>query len=202
MGIVTADMSVSLDGFISGPKDLDDGFYRVQEWIGEAFSWREQQGMEGGEANRDSEIFAEKVEQTGAYVMGRRMFDVGEEPWGDEPPFNVPVFVVTHHARDTLVKDGGTTFTFVTDGVESAVEQARRAAGDKNVAVAGGANIVQQVLRGGWLDRLQLHISPVLLGDGMRLFDVADHDHIELSRTRVVETDGVTHIQFEVVRTP
>ena len=200
MSLVTTDMSVSLDGFTSGPKDLDAGFDRVQEWIMEAYSWREQQGIEGGESNRDSEIFAEKVDQTGAYVMGRGMFDVGEEPWGDEPPFHAPVFVVTHHARDALVKEG-TTFNFVTDGVERAVEQARSAAGDKNVAVAGGANVVQQVLRGGWLDQLQLHISPVLLGDGMRLFDAADHDHIELTRTRVVETDGVTHIQFDVVRT-
>jgi dihydrofolate reductase len=200
MTIVISDMSISLDGFISGPKHLDEGFYRVQHWIGEALAWREQQGIEGGEENRDSEMFDEKVEQTGAYVMGRGMFDVGEEPWGDEPPFNCPVFVITHNARDTLVKKGGTTFTFVTDGIESALDQARTAAGDKNVSVAGGANLVQQMVRAGLVDQLQLHISPVLLGDGMRLFDTAEHDPIEFVRSRVVETDEVMHVRLDAIR--
>lgn len=135
--------------------------------------------------------------------MGRRMADGGEVPWGDDPPFHAPVFVVTHGPRETLVKQGGTSFTYVTDGVGSAVKQARVAANGKDVAIAGGGSLLQQVIGAGLLDQLELHIAPVLLGDGMRLFEpaslgLADYEAIELTPTRVVETPDVTHIRYRV----
>ena len=134
--------------------------------------------------------------------MGRRMADGGEVPWGEEPPFRAPVFVVTHRRREALVRKGGTTFTFVTDGIASAVEQARAAAGDKNVAVAGGGSLVRQVLAAGLLDELELHIVPVVLGTGMRLLDPAlgldEMEGIELIPTRVVHSPAVTHIRYQI----
>ncbi|WP_372661414.1 dihydrofolate reductase family protein [Amycolatopsis kentuckyensis] len=213
---VTAQMSVSLDGFYTGPRDTrhpDDmsswlrgpeapGFFRVTRWAVDAMAWRERQGFAGGERSVDSEIVAETFAAAGAYVMGRRMFDAGEVPWGDEPPFRAPVFVVTHRPREVLERQGGTSFTFVTDGPERAVELARAAAGDQDVAVAGGGELLRQVLAAGLLDQLELHISPVLLGDGQRLFDaglgLGADDGIELVPARVVETPGVTHIRYTV----
>lgn len=204
MGKVTSDISVSLDGFIAGPGDgvdnpLGDGGERLHEWVFGLASWREPHGLAGGEANRDDEIMKESIRDTGAVVLGRRMFD-NAKGWGDEPPFHVPVFVLTHEARDELAKQGGTTFTFVNDGVESAVAQARAAAGDKNVAVGGGANTIQQVLKAGLLDELQIHIAPLLLGGGVRLFDGLETAQIELETTRVVESPHVTHLRFRIVR--
>jgi dihydrofolate reductase len=198
MALVTAQMSVSLDGFYSGPVDIDAGFHRVTRWVIDTLAWRERLGFEGGEHDASSAIVAETQQATGAYVMGRRMFDVGEVPWGDHPPFRAPVFVVTHRARETLSKEGGTSFTFVTDGVDSAIEQARAAANGKDVAISGGGHLLRQVIRGGLLDQLELHISPVLIGDGMRLFEPGDHDAVELVPTRVVDTPDVTHIRYRV----
>lgn len=200
---VTLDMSMSLDGFITGPdagveQPLGDGGERLHEWVYGLSSWRERHGLAGGEADRDAELLDEAFTSVGATVMGREMFDVGEVPWGDEPPFHVPVLVLTHRPRDPLVKDGGTTFTFVTDGVESALAQARVAAGDRDVSVAGGAKTVQQFLRAGLLDELQIHVVPVLLGAGTRLFDGLDG--IELEPERVIASADVTHLRFRVVR--
>jgi dihydrofolate reductase len=198
---VTADISVSLDGFVTGPNDsvalgLGEGGERLHEWILDLASWRRAHGMEGGEGGQDSDIMEEAIENVGAVVMGRRMFDHGEEPWGDEPPFRVPVFVLAHRPRDPLEKKGGTTFTFVTDGVESAVARAREAAGDRNVSVAGGAQAIQQVMEGGLLDEMQIHLVPVLLGGGVRLFE--NMRPRELERTRVIDSPGVTHMKFRV----
>jgi dihydrofolate reductase len=203
MGSVTSDISVSLDGFIAGPGDgvdnpLGDGGERLHEWVVRLASWRSRHGLAGGETGRDAEILEESVRDTGAVVLGRRMFD-NARGWGDEPPFHVPVFVLTHEARDDLVK-GGTTFTFVTDGVESALAQARAAAGDENVHVAGGANTIQQFLSGGLLDELQLHVVPLLFGAGVRLFDGLGTAPLELETVRVVESPGVTHLKFRVVK--
>jgi dihydrofolate reductase len=200
---VTSDISVSLDGFIAGPGDgvdnpLGDGGERLHEWVVRLASWRSRHGLAGGETSRDAEIVEESVRDTGAVVLGRRMFD-NAKGWGDEPPFHVPVFVLTHEARDDLVK-GGTTFSFVTDGVESALAQARAAAGDKNVHVAGGANTVQQFLSAGLLDELQLHVVPVLFGAGVRMFDGLGTAPVELETMRVVESPGVTHLKFRVVK--
>jgi dihydrofolate reductase len=191
-------MSVSIDGFYSGPKDVDAGFHRVTRWVIDTMAWRERLGFEGGEHDANSELIAEMQEATGAYLMGRRMFDVGEEPWGDDPPFRAPVFVVTHRARETLFREGGTSFTFVTDGIDSAIEQARAAANGKDVAISGGGNLLRQVIRAGLLDQLELHVSPVLIGDGMRLFDAAEHEAVELTPARVLDTPDVTHIRYKV----
>lgn len=204
MGKVTSDISVSLDGFIAGPNDgvdnpLGDGGERLHEWVFGLASFRERHGQAGGETNRDDEIVEESVRDTGAVVLGRRMFD-NAKGWGDDPPFHVPVFVLTHEVREVLAKQGGTTFAFVNDGVESALAQARAAAGDKNVAVGGGANTIQQFLKAGLLDELQIHFAPVLFGGGIRLFNGLGTEHIELETTRVVESPGVTHLKFRVVK--
>ncbi|HKY65823.1 MAG TPA: dihydrofolate reductase family protein [Acidimicrobiales bacterium] len=211
---VTAQMTLSLDGCYAGPRcdAADDwvespeaaGFFRITRWVLSAMSWRERLGFEGGEQNRDSEILGETFEAAGAYVMGRRMADGGEIPWGDEPPFRAPVFVVTNRPRATLHRRGGTSFTYVTDGIESAIDQARQAAGDKDVAVQGGGTLLRQVIAAGLLDVLELHIVPVVLGDGMRLFDPAgltlgEREGIELRPIRVVDSPEVTHIRYEVV---
>jgi dihydrofolate reductase len=202
---VTVDMSMSLDGYITGPNGgagnpLDDGGERLHRWAYELASWRERQGIAGGRTNRDAEVVEESFANVGATVMDRRMFDEGEVPWGDEPPFRMLVFVLTHDAREKLVKGGGTTFTFVTDSIESALRQATAAAGDKDVRIAGGANTVQQFSRAGLLDELQIHLAPVFLGDGVRLFDHLGTEHIKLERTRVIESAGVTHLKFRVVK--
>ncbi|WP_440086158.1 dihydrofolate reductase family protein [Streptosporangium sp. LJ11] len=216
---VTAQMSVSLDGHYAGPRHSGEardwlesaeaaGFFRVTRWVIDAAAWRERQGFAGGERDVNSDIMAETFEAAGAYVMGRNMADGGEVPWGDEPPFRAPVFVVTHRPRETLVRQGGTSFTYVTDGIASAVEQARAAAGDKNVAVAGGGTLLRQVIQAGLLDELELHIVPTVLGRGMRLLDadlgaglgldLAEKEAIELTPTRVIHTPEVTHIRYTV----
>ena len=205
MGKVAVDLSMSLDGFITGPNDgpengLGDGGERLHEWLYDLSSWRERHGLAGGQANRDAEILDEAFKNTGAIVMGRRMFDIAEAPWGDNPPFHMPVFVVTHRAREKVVKQGGTTFTFVTDGIESALERAKAISGDKDISVAGGANVLQQYLKAGLLDEIQIHLIPILLGDGRRLFDQLDTQQIELETTRVIESPGVTHLRFSIVK--
>jgi dihydrofolate reductase len=186
MSKLTFDITMSLDGFIAGPNQtleqpLGEGGDRIHEWMYGLASFRERHGMEGGETNADSEVLEESVANTGAVLMGRRMFSGGAGPWetdpnpdgwwGDDPPFHVPVFVLTHHARETVAKQGGTSFAFVTDGIAAALEQARAAAGDQDIAIAGGADVVQQCLTAGLVDEFQVHVAPLFLGDGVRLFD-------------------------------
>ena len=204
MSKVFVDITTSLDGFVAGPNDspelgLGEGGERLHEWVYGLKSWREPHGLEGGEVNRDSEILEEAFQRVGAVVLGKRMFENAKE-WGDEPPFHVPVFVLTHERREPLEKKGGTTFTFVGDGIESAVEKAREAAGDKDVSVAGGANTVQQALGAGLVDEMQVHIAPLLLGGGVRLFDNLDPQRVQLEMDRVVESPAVTHLRFRVVK--
>jgi dihydrofolate reductase len=212
---VTMEISMSLDGYVAGPNQtleqpLGEGGERLHEWLVGLKSFRERHGLDGGEDNADSRMVAETVAATGAVLMGRRMFSGGSGPWeedpnadgwwGEDPPFHVPVFVLTHHARETVVKEGGTTFTFVTDGIESALEQARAAAGDRNVAIAGGADVVRQCLEAGHLDELLIHLAPVLLGGGVRLFDGESPTAVGLEQTRAAESPGVTHLTYRVVR--
>ncbi|MFK4104527.1 dihydrofolate reductase family protein [Streptomyces sp. NPDC019531] len=199
---VTADLAISLDGCIAGTDiTLDNpggnGAEPLFEWIHNLASWRERQGMTGGEENRDSELMREWFDATGAVVMGRMMYDTGADFWGENPPFRTPVFVLTHRPRPTLVKQGGTTFTFVTDGIHSALAQARAAAGERNVDIAGGADVVRQYLREGLIDELQLHVVPALLGDGLRLFEGVGAANLE--QIRVVETPLATHLKYRVV---
>jgi dihydrofolate reductase len=205
MSKVTSDISVSLDGFITGPNDgvelgLGEGGERLHQWLFDLASWRDRHGLEGGQTNQDADVLDEAFRNVGAVVMGRRMFDNAEGPWGDNPPFHMPVFVVTHRARDTIVKEGGTTFSFVTDGIESALRQAESAADGKDVSVAGGANAIQQFIQAKLLDEIQVHLVPILLGDGVRLFDKLDPEHTAMETTRVIDSPGVTHLRFRVVK--
>jgi dihydrofolate reductase len=211
MSNVILDITMSLDGFVAGPdQTLDDplgtGGERLHDWALASAAWREQHGKEGGEKNVDSDVLEEHVRDVGATVMGRRMFSGGEGPWeedpnangwwGDEPPFGHPVFVLTHHEREPL-ELGGTTFTFVTDGIEAALEQARAAAGDRNVAIAGGAEAAQQYLRAGLIDQMQIHVAPIFLGDGERLFEGIAPD-VALEPTRAIHSPAATHVRYRV----
>jgi len=204
-------ISMSLDGFVAGPHQskenpLGEGGEQLHDWVVVLEAWRKVHGYEGGEINASTPVVEESLENIGATVMGRNMFGGdgpwGEEPWdgwwGDEPPFHMPVFIVTHHPREPVVKEGGTTYTFVTDGIESALEQAREAAGGKDVALAGGASVAQQYLKAGLIDEMELHVVPVLLGAGARLFDNIEGAKAELECTRVVEARGVTHLTYRV----
>jgi dihydrofolate reductase len=212
MTIVTAQMSVSVDGFYAGPKHTDmqtwlagpeaAGFFRVTRWAIDAEAWRQRLGFKGGEHNTNSEIIGETFASAGAYVMGRRMADGGEIPWGPEPPFRAPVFVVTSRPRAVLHRQGGTSFTYITAGIHNAVDQARTAANGKNVAIAGGGTLLRQVIELGLLDELELHVVPVILGDGMRLLSpelgLDSNEGIELTVARVTATPDVTHIRYKV----
>ena len=210
MSQVTCDISMSLDGYVAGPnQSLDDpigeGGMRLHEWIFVTDSWRKQHGSEGGERSTDSEVVEEVTRGVGAYIMGRKMFGGGDGPWdeswrgwwGEDPPYHTPVYVLTNHPRDPLPMQGGTTFTFVTDGIESALAQARSAAGGGDVAIAGGASTVQQYLAAGLLDELYLHIVPVVLGAGERLLDNVGDPTLE--PVEVVASPAVTHVKYRVV---
>ena len=208
-----ATLSISLDGFLAGPNPneenpLGEGGMQLHEWAFALAAWREPHGREGGEVNASTAVIERMTANVGAVVMGRRMFGGGPGPWGDEPwqgwwgeepPFGVPVFVVTNHARETLAKDGGTTFNFVTDGVESAYAQAREAAGDGDVSLAGGADVTQQLLRAGLLDELTLSVVPVLLGGGTRLLDKLGSE-VRLEQVDAVQAPGVTHLRYRRAR--
>ena len=188
---VLLNISMSLDGFIAGPnvdaeRPMGDGGEQLHDW------------MFAGSTPRDVEIVDEVFRDTGAFVMGRRTFDLGEAPWGDDT-FHVPCFVVTHHHRDTVIK-GSAPFTFVTDGVESALRQARAAAGEKSVTVMGGTGLAQEFVRAGLLDEMQIHLVPVLLSAGTSLFERLGTESIELERTSVIETPGATHLRFRVLK--
>jgi dihydrofolate reductase len=213
MGKLTFEQSVSLDGYSAGPNPtledpLGEGGERLHEWAIGARSWRERHGRSGGEEGIDSDVLDESQRNLGATIMGRRMFSGGaggweDDPrargwWGDEPPFQHPVFVLTHHPREPLPMQGGTTFTFVTDGIESALEQARAAAGEKDVAIGGGASVVQQYLNAGLVDEFLIHLAPVFLGDGVRLFDGLDG--VEANIERVVHSPATTHLYYRVTK--
>ncbi len=205
-------ISVSLDGFVAGPNPseehpLGEGGEQLHEWVVKLAAWRRPHGREGGETNASSAVFEEALDNVGATIMGRKMFGGGPGPWGedpwegwwgDEPPFHSPVFVLTHHEREPLVKDGGTTFTFVTDGIESALAQARDAAGGKDVALGGGAEVAQQYLAAGLIDELWLNVVPILLGGGARLFDNLSPSDLGLEQVQVVEAPGVAHLKYRV----
>src|SRR3979490_2760808 len=213
MSRLRLDISMSLDGFVAGPNQgvenpLGEGGTQLHEWALGLAAWRKPHGYEGGEVNASTEVLEESLDNLGAAVMGRNMFGGegawGDEPWdgwwGDDPPFHMPVFVVTNHAREPLTKAGGTTFTFVTDGIESALEQAREAADGKDVALGGGASVAQQYLKAGLIDEMQIHVVPVLLGDGARLFDNLGDAEVALECTSAVEAPGVTHVTYRVVK--
>jgi dihydrofolate reductase len=204
-------ISMSLDGFIAGPnQSVDDplgiGGERLHEWVLPLAAWRAPHGMQGGEVNESSRVVEESNADIGATIMGRNMFGGHPGPWhtakpwngwwGAKPPFHHPVFVLTHHAREPLVLEGGTTFTFITGGIEAALAQARRAAGGKDVALAGGARAAQQYLAAGLVDEMEINFVPVLLGSGERLFSGIGSDLHGLELSRTVATPKVTHLKL------
>jgi dihydrofolate reductase len=207
---VRSHISVSLDGYVAGPdqspeEPLGAGGERLHEWAFKTRSWHRHQGRDEGEDNADSAVIQDGIDNVGAYIMGRNMF-AGPGPWdeswkgwwGDEPPYHVPVYVLTHHERAPQPMQGGTTFHFVTDGIESALQQAREAAADQDVMVAGGAATINQHLAAGLLDELHLHIAPIVLGGGARL--LADVGDPVLEPVEVVASPEVTHIKYRVGR--
>jgi dihydrofolate reductase len=211
MSSVTCQISISLDGYVAGPNQsvenpIGERGMRLHEWAFATSSWREQHGLQGGEDGVDAEIVRGVVQGVGAYIMGRHMFGGGDGPWdeawtgwwGEDPPFHAPVFVLSHHAREPLSMRGGTTVTFVTDGIEAALERARSAAGAGDVAVAGGASVVAQYLAAGLLDELLLHIVPTVLGSGERLLQNVGDPTLEIAD--VIASPSVTHVSYRVVR--
>ena len=204
-------ISLSLDGFVAGPHQSVDnplgiGGMRLHEWAVPLAVWRSVHGLQGGEVNESSRVVEESLANIGATIMGRNMFGGHPGPWdekkpwngwwGDNPPFHHPVFVLTRHAREPLKLKGGTTFTFVTDGITSALEQARRAAGGKDVSLAGGAKAAQQYLAAGLVDEMELNVVPTLLGSGERLFEGIGDDLHGLELVRTIATLKVTHLKF------
>jgi len=213
MGKVFADISMSLDGFVAGPdptleEPLGKGGERLHDWVVGTEAFKRIHGHEGGDPGTDSDVLDETFAHIGATVMGRNMFSGGFGPgpweddpnpdgwWGDEPPFRVKVFVLTHHPREKVEMRGGTSFIFVTDGFESALEQARAAAEDQDVSIAGGADTIQQALALGCLDEIQVHVAPLLLGGGTPLFGDGQLRQLEL--TRVIDSPAVTHVRYRV----
>lgn len=200
MGTVRFHLAMSQDGYVGGIGDQAwPAHERLLGWVHQLASWRANAGLEGGECNADDQVLRDSTSNVGAFVMGRTMFDFGEEPWGDTPPFHAPVFVLTHRPREVVTKQGGTTYAFVTDGIASAIGQAKAAAGEKDVRVEGGASAARQALRAGLVDSFELHVIPVLLGSGVRLFDGTGTAPVELERTRLIATPVATHISYRVV---
>jgi len=211
MSKVKVSMAVSLDGYAAGPNQsvenpLGEGGEKLHEWLVELEVFRRTHGGEGGDVNASTPVVEDSLTNVGAFVMGRNMFGGGTGPWdeawqgwwGDDPPYHAPVFVLTHHAREPLPMQGGTTFHFVTDGIEVALEQARGAAGARDVLIAGGASAVQQYLAAGLIDELTVSVAPVLLGGGTRFF--ADGAGAELEQIAAIEASGVTHLRYRVRR--
>jgi dihydrofolate reductase len=211
MSNVRVHISLSADGYVAGPNQslenpLGEGGESLHDWVVALRAWRERHGMEGGEINASTQVVEEATANVGAEIMGRGKYGGGPGPWGDDlwrgwwgddPPFHMPVFVLTHHEREPLSLSD-TTFTFVTEGIESALEQAREAAGGKDVFIGGGADVINQYLGAGLVDELELHVVPLVLGGGARLFDGLGPD-LRLEQVRAIEAPGVTHLKYRVV---
>jgi dihydrofolate reductase len=206
---------MTLDGYVAGPNQsaenpLGEGADRLHDWLLKLKTFRTIHGdTTGGETGTNDDVLREAFENVGATIMGRNMFGGGPGPWkkpfwkgwwGDSPPFHHPVFVLTHHAREPLPMRGGTTFSFVTDSIESALNHARRAANGKDVALGGGANVAQQYLTAGLIDELEIHVVPLFLGGGVRLFDNLEGGKVKLAPIRTVTGSGVTHLKYRVLK--
>jgi dihydrofolate reductase len=213
MSKVRVHIAISADGYVAGPNQsqenpLGEGGEALHDWFVELKAWREPHGRDGGKVNASTPIAEESLANVGAEIMGRGKFGPpgggpwGEDPWrgwwGEDPPFHKPVFVVTHHEREPLTLSD-TTFNFVTDGIEDALEQAREAADGKDVYIGGGADIINQYLAAGLVDELEVHVAPLILGGGERLFDGVGPD-LKLEQLRAVEAPGVAHLKYRVVR--
>ena len=217
VGKVFFSVSMSLDGYIApesvpvedlfAPEKQDDPdvqrwmaqWMELQQWIFPQRFFRENLKLgEGGEEGRDNDIARETFERTGASVMGKRMFDAGEQAWPEEAPFHTPVFVVTHEKRDPWERPGGTTFNFVNDGIEAALDQAREAAGDRDVRIAGGGATILEYVNAGLIDEFSIALSPVLFGSGIRLFEGVDAGRVALEPVRAEPSPRVTHLTYAV----
>ncbi len=206
-------ITMSLDGYVAGPNQslehpIGDGTEHLHDWLFNTKTFHQMHGDDGGTEGINEDVMRETFDNIGATIMGRNMFGAGpgpwpEEPWngwwGDNPPYHTPVFVLTHYARAPLAMQGGTTFHFVTDGIASALEQAKSAAGGKDVSLAGGADVAQQYLAARLIDEMELHVVPLLLGAGERLFDnLADSD-VKIELVRTLEGPSVTHLKYCIV---
>jgi len=199
------DVAVSLDGYIAGPNrgprnPLGDRGTSVHNWMFQTASFRKMIGLPGGDTGEDDAVVRAVFERSGAYVMGRHMFEEGEIGWPEEAPFHAPVFVLTHTPREPWPRKGGTTFTFVTDGMKSALEQAKAAARGKDVRISGGAATIRQFLKAGLVDEFTLHVSPVIQGAGVSLFDHMAHDDFKMEQAQVIASRLTTHITYRVAR--
>ena len=195
MGKVVFEISMSLDGFIAGPKD-DSNPDRELGGLDILHDWRF-----GAKSPTEAEAYeVEKFKRMGAGIVGHRMLDLGIGPWGENPTFHMPIFVLSHETREPITKQGGTTYYFVTEGIESALKQAEEAARGKDIMVLGGAEVAQQYLKAELLDEIHIHLVPVLLGEGIRLFENIGTEQIRLEQMSVTEAPGVTHFRFCVVK--
>ncbi|MEU5690641.1 dihydrofolate reductase family protein [Actinosynnema sp. NPDC020468] len=208
-GKVFFSVSMSLDGYIApeaggdepGGKGWMEQWMELQQWIFPQRFFRENLKLgEGGEEGRDNDLLRETFERTGVSVMGKRMFDFGAQAWPEEAPFHTPVYVVTHEKRDPWERPGGTTFHFVNDGIESALDQARAAAGDRDVRIAGGGTTILEYVNAGLVDEFTIALSPVVFGSGIRLFEGVDATRVALEQIRSEPTSRVTHLTYAVRR--
>jgi dihydrofolate reductase len=213
VSIVRLQITMSLDGYIAGPNPslehpLGERGEELHQWAFATRGFREMHGMEGGESGPDSDVITEAFQNVGAYILGRNMFGGGPGPWdeswrgwwGDDPPYHTPTFILTHHPRESLEMPGGTTFHFVTDGIRAALDRAKTAAGEKDVAIAGGAGVVQQYLKAGLIDEMEIHVVPPLLGSGTRLFENMDGRQSQYEAVRVISSPAVTHVRYRLRR--
>ena len=195
MGKVILDLSMSLDGFIAGPKDNSNPD-RELAGLDVLHDWRF-----GRQSSTEAEAYeVEKFKPMGAGIVGRRMLDLGIGPWGENPTFHMPIFVLSHATREPITRQGGTTYYFITEGIESTLKRAKEAAGGKDIMLLGGADAAQQYLKARLLDEIDLHLVPVLLGEGIRLFENMGTQQINLEQLRVIEEPGVTHFRYRVLK--
>ncbi|HJY64623.1 MAG TPA: dihydrofolate reductase family protein [Ignavibacteria bacterium] len=206
MGKVFFDICISLDGYIAGenrgPENpLGSGGVKISHWLFQQKSFLEHLSLSGeGMTGRDNDIVEETFSRIGANIMGKRMFEEGEANWPEKAPFGTPVYVLTHQMREPWVRPGGTTFFFTNESIDSVIEKAKHSAGSKDVRISGGADIIQQYLNAGYVDEFSIHIAPVLLGNGLRLFENLDKDKISVEITDSISSNQVTHIRYKVVK--
>lgn len=197
-------VGISMDGFIAGlngsPKNpIGDGGTEIHKWLYNQRAFLELLELgEGGETGKDNDILNEVTARTGACIMGKQMFDEGETNWPENAPFHAPAYVLTKQVREPWERKGGTTFYFVNDGIVSALEKARKAAGTKDIRISGGANVIQQYLNAGLVDDFTIHFSPIMLGKGVRLFENIDKDKFTANIVEAINSPLVMHLRYKV----
>jgi dihydrofolate reductase len=204
MAKVFFSVSISMDGFLAGPNGgpknpLGDNGTEIHKWIYNQKSFREQLELgAGGETGKDNDILKEVINRSGTSIMGKRMFEEGESNWPENAPFHTPVYVLTKHPREPWVRKGGTTFYFINDGIESALDKARKAAGNRDIRISGGANVIQPYLNAGLVDDFTIHYAPVMLGTGIRLFNKIDTSKFTIEIVEAVNSPLITHLLYKL----